>query len=86
MAKVELSALIDLERLLVECPALTFYTDGSGIDKHIGAAAVNPDIGATRRKYVGTEPEYTVYSGELDHQYHHSFCPLSSLYQSHLFL
>lgn len=40
------SQLPDHERLLVECPALTFYTDGSGIDKHIGAAAVHPDVGA----------------------------------------
>lgn len=65
IAKDELSALIDHERLIVEAPALTFYTDGSGIDGHIGAAAVCMEIGAIRRRYLGKAPDYTVYSAEL---------------------
>ena len=62
IAKDYLKALIDHERLTVDSPALTFYSDGSGIDGHIGAAAVYPAIGAIRRRYMGTAPEYTVYS------------------------
>lgn len=57
--------VIEHEKLLADTPALNFYTDGSGIDENIGAAAVNLDIGAVRRRYVGKMPDYTVYSGEL---------------------
>lgn len=65
IAKDDLSVLIDHERLLIEEPTLTFYTDGSGIDGHTGAAAVSPEIGAVRHRYLGTAPEYTVYAAEL---------------------
>lgn len=65
IAKDELSALVDHKRLLVTSPALTLYTDGSGIGGHIGAAAVNTDLGAARHQYLGTAPNYTVYSAEL---------------------
>lgn len=33
--------------------------------KVIECAAVCTTIGARRRRYIGTQPEYTVYSGEL---------------------
>ena len=65
IANNDLSALIDHERLLAKDSALTFYTDGSGIDGHIEAAEVNLEIGATRRRYLGKVPDYTVYSAEL---------------------
>ena len=65
IAKDELSALVDHKRVLVKSPALTFYTDGSGIGGHIGAAAVNTDLGAARHQYLGTAPNHTVYSAEL---------------------
>ena len=41
IVKNELSALIDHKKLLVEKPALTFYTNESGIDNHIETATVN---------------------------------------------
>ena len=65
IANDERSALVDHKRLLVESPVLTFYTDGSGIGGHVGAAAVNTDAGAARHQYLGTAPNNTVYSAEL---------------------
>ncbi len=65
VAMDELSALITHERLLVQEPSLFYYTDGSGIDGHVGASAVSPFTGAKRRKYVEPLGEYSVYSGEL---------------------
>lgn len=53
------------ERLLAAYPVLTFYTNGSGIDGHNGAAAVNSDLGAVRQNYVSVDPELIEYSGEL---------------------
>jgi hypothetical protein len=44
------------------------YTDGSGFEGHIGAAAVNIDDGDTvisDRRYLGTESQSTVYAAEL---------------------
>lgn len=41
------------------------YTDGSGINKKVGAAAVSPDIDSTLSVYMGTSDWYTVYSAEL---------------------
>ena len=65
IAQNDIHAVIEHEKLLADTPALNFYTDGSGIDENIGAAAVNLDIGAIRRRYVGKMPDYTVYSGEI---------------------
>ena len=43
--------------------ALLIYTDGSGINGKIGAAAVSPN--QTVRSYLGPSTSFTVYSGEL---------------------
>jgi ribonuclease HI len=41
------------------------YTDGSGIDGNIGAAAVCPATGTTHHQYLGKETSYNVYVAEL---------------------
>ena len=41
IAQNDIHAAIEHEKLLADTPALDFYTDGSGIDENIGAAAVN---------------------------------------------
>ena len=41
------------------------YTDGSGINKKIGTAAVHPATIEVRRMYMGSSEWYTVYSAEL---------------------
>ena len=41
------------------------YTDGSGINKKIGTAAVHPASKEVRRMYMGNSEWYTVYSAEL---------------------
>ncbi len=54
---------------LVECSIdkgqVMIYTDGSGINNKIGAAAVSPDIDSTFSVYLGPSDWYTVYSAEL---------------------
>jgi len=49
---------------LEEQGAITIYTDGSGINNKIGAAAVSKRLGNINR-YVGSKEWYTVYSGEV---------------------
>ena len=41
------------------------YTDGSGIDGNIGAAAVCPATATTHYQYLGKETSYNVYAAEL---------------------
>ena len=42
------------------------YTDGSGIDGQIGAAAVCQTTSETRKQYIGTESSHKVYAAELE--------------------
>ena len=44
---------------------LIIYTDGSGIDSNIGAAAYNMWRAKERKAYLGTDKQHTVYSAEL---------------------
>ncbi|GFF96867.1 hypothetical protein IFM47457_11104 [Aspergillus lentulus] len=46
-------------------PAVAVYTDGSGINGKIGAAAVCPQYLETRAAYMGEQSEDTVYAAEL---------------------
>ena len=46
-------------------PCLCIYTDGSGIDGHVGAAAVCPKISRTSQRYLGSDKEQNVYSAEV---------------------
>ena len=41
------------------------YTDGSGINKKVGPAAVSPEIGSPYGIYLGPSNWFTVYSAEL---------------------
>jgi hypothetical protein len=45
---------------------LRVYTDGSGINGKIGAAAVAPEVQITRTAYLGRDDTHTVYSAELE--------------------
>ena len=44
---------------------LCIYTDGSGINNHIGAAAYCPTIATTKHQYLGKESMHNVYAAEL---------------------
>jgi ribonuclease HI len=44
---------------------ICIYTDGSGIDVQIGAAAVCQTTSETRKQYIGTESSHNVYAAEL---------------------
>jgi ribonuclease HI len=43
---------------------LRIYTDGSGIDGHVGAAAFCPNTMQTESQYLGSEEEHNVYTAE----------------------
>lgn len=51
------------KKLLEETDALVIYSDGSGINKKVGAAAVAPH--RTIKFFLGSIANYTVYSAEL---------------------
>jgi hypothetical protein len=44
---------------------IRIYTDGSGIDGQIRAAAVSQTTSETRKQYIGTESSNNVYAAEL---------------------
>jgi ribonuclease HI len=44
---------------------LLIYTDGSGYQGHIGAAAYSPQIGSVQSLYLGSEEAGTVYAAEM---------------------
>ena len=53
-------------RILLEDPgALILYTDGTGIDGKVAAAAINPFMAQERAVYLGPEESFNVYSAEL---------------------
>lgn len=59
-------AELSKEPLLRPVPStLTIYTDGSGINGKIGAAAVAPTIGREASALLGPTTHFTVYTGEL---------------------
>lgn len=45
--------------------AIHIYTDGSGIDGHVGTAAACTTMQEERIAYMGTEQISTIYAGEL---------------------
>ena len=44
---------------------MTIYTDGSGIDGKIGAAAYNQTTNIASHQYLGSEGQFNVYTAEL---------------------
>jgi ribonuclease HI len=48
-----------------ETDTIRFYTDGSGIEGHIGAAAYCPQTSATKQQYLGTDSTQNIYVAEL---------------------
>ena len=50
-----------------ECATTTMmiYTDGSGINNNIGAAAYNATTNTTTHQYLGSETQHNVYAAEL---------------------
>jgi ribonuclease HI len=52
--------------LLEQTEAKMIYTDGSGINNKIGAAAVAPELGIIKQAFMGEESMSTVYSAELE--------------------
>jgi ribonuclease HI len=45
---------------------LFIYTDGSGIEGQIGAAAYSPQLSQTKHLYLGTDKQFNVYTAELN--------------------
>ena len=57
--------LHDVTRRISENTDILIYTDGSGINNKIGAAAVATQYSVKLESYLGTFSSHTVYTGEL---------------------
>src|SRR5271169_797062 len=44
---------------------IRIYTDGSGINGHVGAAAYSPELAETKSQYLGSEAQFNVYAAEV---------------------
>jgi len=53
------------DQTIHDSDTISIYTDGSGIDGHIGAAAYSPTTSQTQRLYLGSEANYNVYTAEI---------------------
>ena len=41
------------------------YTDGSGVENKVGAAAYSPTMNTTSHQHLGSEKQYNVFTGEV---------------------
>ena len=48
-----------------DATTVTIYTDGSGIENKIGAAAYNSSTNEVSHQYLGSEAQFNVYTAEL---------------------
>ena len=55
----------DKTQELPDVTTVTIYTDGSGIDKKIGAAAFNSTTGEVCHHHLGGETQFNVYTAEI---------------------
>ena len=53
------------ENTMCNDDTLYVYTDGSGIDGQVGAAAYSPTTLSTKQQYLGSENQHNIYSAEL---------------------
>ena len=55
----------DLAERALNSGQTMIYTDGSGINKKVGAAAISPHLGSMLCVFLGSSTWYTIYSAEL---------------------
>ena len=55
----------DRIQMLPDDTIVTIYTDGSGIENKIGAAAYNSSMNEVNHQYLGSETQFNVYTAEL---------------------
>jgi hypothetical protein len=65
MIKAREKAIDTYKTLSLILTTLSLYTDGSGLDSHIRAAVVVPQIRYTQQAYLGPNKAAIVYYGEL---------------------